>query len=41
MNVNSQPTFSTPRNFTFFSIPITFIHPNDCSTSFRFLWLTP
>jgi len=27
---------SIPRNFTFFSIPTIFIHPNDCSTRFLF-----
>ncbi len=35
MKVNSQPTLSIPRNFTFFSIPTIFIHPNDCSTRFQ------
>src|SRR2546425_3317579 len=40
VKVNSHPTFSSPRNFTFFSIPMTFIHPNDCSTRFRFCWLS-
>ena len=35
MKVNSHPTLSIPRNFTFFSIPIIFIHPNDCSTRLR------
>src|SRR5437899_4342422 len=40
VKVNSHPTFSSPRNFTFFSMPITFIHPNDCSTRFRFCWLS-
>src|SRR3989454_806528 len=38
VKVNSHPTFSSPRNFTFFSMPMTFIHPNDCSTRFRFCW---
>jgi hypothetical protein len=33
---NSHPTLSTPRNFTFLNIPTIFIHPNDCSTRFRF-----
>jgi len=28
VKVNSHPTFSIPRSFTFFSIPIIFIHPN-------------
>ena len=28
MKVNSHPTLSIPRNFTFFSIPTIFIHPN-------------
>src|SRR2546425_9512384 len=40
VKVNSHPTFSSPRNFTFFSMPMTFIHPNDCSTRFRFCWLS-
>ena len=40
MKVNSHPTLSIPRNFTFLSIPTIFIHPNDCSTRLRFRWLT-
>ncbi len=30
MKVNSYPTLSIPRNFTFLDIPAIFIHPNDC-----------
>jgi hypothetical protein len=37
VKVNSQPTFSIPRNFTFFCIPTIFIRPNVWSTRFRFL----
>jgi hypothetical protein len=36
VKINSHPTFSIPRNFTFLSIPTIFIHPNDCSTRFLF-----
>ncbi len=39
MNVNNQPTFALPRNFTFLSIPILFIHPKLCSIRFLFRWL--